>query len=161
MKHLLVVCALCAASLTLTTAPPTNEARASAPASEVVVVGVLPSQSNCELDLRPPLRDMTGFRRISSQCYYKEWLLRGTAQASATGRSVANYYVDLVRTSVYKLNGDISCRRDGNVTVCTQYLQLRPFRSTCTNGTITIRLGPVRTDGRRVGSVRIVVATGC
>jgi hypothetical protein len=160
MKRLLVVCALVAASITLSSAPPVA-ATGSSP-DGVVTAGVAPMLA-CEgyPRITKPLRDMEGFRLIESWCGYREWLLRGTTSARATGRSVANYYVGLVRTAAYDLDRGITCRRRGSDTVCTQYVQLRPFRSTCTSGTITVRVGPVRSDGRRPGSARIVVATGC
>jgi hypothetical protein len=160
MKRLVVVCALFAASVTLTSAPPV--AATGSRSDGVVTAGVMPMLA-CDgyPRITKPLRDMEGFRLVESRCGYKEWLLRGTTSGQATGRSVANYYVGQVRTAAYALDGGLRCRRRGSDTVCTQYIQLRPFRSTCTSGAVVVRVGPIRSDGRRPGSARIFLGTGC
>jgi hypothetical protein len=161
MKRLLVLGVLVTSSIALTAAPSSAvEAVTAVPARDAVPVLVVPGQTDCEFEIRAPLTDMKGFRVVSSDCYYKEWILRGSAEGSATARGVMNYYSGEVRTKHYQLIDDISCRRRGGEMICSRSIVAKD-PSSCTGGALITKLGPIRSDGRRPGYVRLWIDTGC
>lgn len=163
MKRVLVVCALVASSFGLTagTSPAADAATPLAQSTaqstaQLFVIESLP-EAACDIPIRAPLSDMSGVRLVSSECWYKVWSLRGWTSSTATARSVLNYYSGDVRTRIYRVGDDVTCRRQGEDQVCSRSIRIR---SVCSYGQMTARLGPA-VDGRRVGTLRIQVGLGC
>lgn len=159
MKRVLVVCVLVASSLALSAGGAAGETVTPSAVQRPVTPSqvVAPPRAECDIPIRPPLSDMSDFRLVNSECWYKVWSLRGWTSSTATARSVLNYYSGDVRTNIYRVGGDVTCRRQGSDQVCSRTIRIR---SVCSYGLMTARLGPA-VDGRRVGTLRIQIGLGC